>query len=268
MKAYAWVLLGLTLAGKPLHAEQDFIVLQSTTSTQNSGLYDAILPKFHQATGINVRVVAVGSGQALQNAANCNGEVAIVHDPIAEKKFVEAGFADSRLALMRNEFVIVGPKSDPAGVRVTKSPSEAFQTIAAHKQRFVSRGDKSGTHSRELQIWEKAAVTPGGSWYRETGSGMGAALNIAVAMDAYTLTDQSSWITFRNKSNHRILYSGGSELSNEYSIITVGREKCRGLNTEAAHRFVNWMLSKDGQDAIRSYTVNDVPLFKLASEGQ
>ena len=247
-------------------ASENVIVLQSTTSTQNSGLYDAILPEFTAVTGIEVRVVAVGSGQALRNAADCNGEIVIVHHPAAEQVFLDAGYADRRFKLMRNDFVIIGPGDDPAGISSAGNAELAMVRIAAAQHPFVSRGDDSGTHSRELKIWQRASIAPTGSWYRETGAGMGATLNIAVGMDAYALTDRSTWIRFGNKLHHQILFTGGSDLSNQYSIMAVNHEMCRGLNADAAQNFMQWMLSNAGQRAIRDFTVGGVQLFEPNAE--
>ncbi len=243
-------------------ASENVIVLQSTTSTQNSGLYDAILPEFSAQTGIEVRVVAVGSGQALRNAADCNGEVVIVHHPAAEQAFLDAGHANQRFKLMRNDFVIVGPGDDPAVIGSTDNAELALARIAAMRHPFVSRGDDSGTHSREIKIWQRAGIAPAGSWYRETGAGMGATLNIAVGMDAYALTDRSTWIRFGNKLRHWILFEGGPDLSNQYSIMKVDDGRCRGLNADAAQLFTRWMLSPAGQRAIGAFTVSGTQLFE------
>ena len=247
-------------------ASNNYIVLQSTTSTQNSGLYDSILPLFTAQTGIEVRVVAVGSGQALRNAADCNGEVVIVHHPDAERGFLEAGYADQRFKLMRNDFVIVGPGGDPAGVAGAKGADLAMARIAAAQHPFVSRGDNSGTHSREIRIWRQAGIEPAGSWHRETGAGMGATLNIAVGMGAYTLTDRSTWLRFGNKMRHQILFEGEPDLSNQYSIMAVNNELCPDINADAARMFLRWMLSDAGQRGIRAFTVDGVRLFEPNAE--
>ena len=257
-------LLPLLMAacGLAAAAQDGHIVLQSTTSTQNSGLYDAVLPLFTADTGIEVRVVAVGSGQALRHAADCNGEAVIVHDPGAELAFLEAGFADQRFELMQNDFVIVGPAGDPAGISAAPSVSDAFTRIASGRHPFVSRGDNSGTHSREAEIWKQAGIEPAGLWHRETGAGMGATLNIAVGMDAYTLTDRATWIRFGNKSGHDIRFEDRGELKNIYSIMAVSGTRCGGINAAGAKSFLEWMLSDAGQKAIGAFAVDGVPLFE------
>ncbi len=250
------------LCGFAAEAESSRIILQSTTSAQNSGLYDAILPQFTAESGIDVRVVAVGSGQALRQASDCNGEAVIVHDPAAEKAFLDAGFASRRFDLMRNDFVIVGPEKDPAEIAVAGSAAEAFARIAAGRHPFVSRGDDSGTHSRETEIWSQAGIVPQGSWLRETGAGMGATLNIAAGMDAYTLTDRATWIRFGNKLNHEIHFEGGDDLLNLYSVMVVDAARCRGINSAGARIFLNWLLSEAGQKAIGAFSVNGMQLFE------
>lgn len=237
----------------------NFIILQSTTSAQNSGLYDAILPIFTSETGINVRVIAVGSGQALRQAADCNGEIVIVHDPQAERAFVKAGFAAQRFELMHNDYVIIGPADDPANIALSDQPAEAFSRIAAMQFPFVSRGDQSGTHRREKEIW---TVQPTGSWYRETGAGMGATLNIAVGMNAYTLTDRASWMKFGNKQRHQIQLEGHQTFLNQYSIMIVNKTRCPGLNLTGAQIFLDWMLSATGQKAIGAFVIEGRQAFK------
>lgn len=256
------ILFIATIFGLATSADSRHIVLQSTTSTQNSGLYDSILPRFTAQTGIEVRVVAVGSGQALRQASDCNGEVVIVHDPEAELHFLDAGFASQRFELMRNDYVIVGPANDPAQVQMSHSVPDAFQRIAENEYVFVSRGDNSGTHNREIELWAKANFTPQSDWYRETGSGMGATLNIAVGMDAYALTDKATWIRFGNKRDHSILFEGGDDLLNIYSIMPVNSLQCRFINAEDAKIFVDWMISEQGQEAINSFTEDGIQLFE------
>ncbi|MCY3879351.1 MAG: substrate-binding domain-containing protein [Rhodobacteraceae bacterium] len=260
------IMLLATLAPQ-MAACDSFIILQSTTSTQNSGLYDSILPRFSAETGIEVRVVAVGSGQALRNASDCNGEVVITHDPAAEAEFVNAGFASRRHDLMRNDFVLIGPGDDPGDAQSAGDIISAMRHLADGKFPFVSRGDNSGTHRRELQLWNLAGLNPAGSWYRETGTGMGATLNIAVGMNTYALTDRATWLRFGNRQHHRILFEGGSELANQYSIMAVDPQRCPGINAEAADIFLRWMLSQSGQAAIASFTLGDVILFEPNSSG-
>ena len=246
-------------------ANQDFIVLQSTTSTQSSGLYEFILPLFQDEAGIAVRVVAVGTGQALRNARNCDGDVLIVHAREAELAFVEAGFGGQRHDLMYNQFLIVGPGSDPADVQHAASASDAFRRIWESGSLFISRGDDSGTHKREIAIWKSADRSPLREWYRETGSGMGATLNIAVTLDGYVLTDNATWARFGNKVAHEPLFSEDTALVNQYGIITVSPKHCPHVKADLAGSFVEWMLSRDGQEAIQGYEINGKRLFKPGS---
>jgi tungstate transport system substrate-binding protein len=242
----------------------DFIVVQSTTSTQNSGLYDHLLPQFTGKTGIEVRVVAVGTGQAIKNAQNGDGDVLLVHAKPAEEKFVADGFGVSRADVMYNDFIIVGPASDPAGVRGLTDVTTALSTIAESGSVFASRGDDSGTHKKELALWQSAAVDPSGAsgtWYRETGSGMGATLNTGIGMDAYVMTDRATWIKFGNKANHEILVEGDSRMFNQYGVILVNPEKHANVKAEAGKAFIDWLLSDEGQAAIGAYQVDGEQLF-------
>lgn len=242
----------------------EFIVVQSTTSTQNSGLYDHLLPKFLAKTGIDVRVVAVGTGQAIRNARNGDGDVLLVHAKPAEEKFVADGFGVKRFDLMYNDFVIVGPANDPAAVGGVKDVTRALRAIAAKKAVFASRGDDSGTHKKERQLWKQAGIDPtpaSGTWYRETGSGMGATLNAGIGMGAYVLTDRATWITFGNRQGHRILVEGDRRLFNQYGVILVNQKKHPRVKAALGRKFVDWLLSKEGQDAIAGYTVAGQPLF-------
>ncbi len=268
-----WLAL-LTALFPPLTAlagEGPFIILQSTTSTQNSGLYEAILPQFTAATGIEVRVVAVGTGQALRNARNCDGDVVIVHARAAEEAFVAAGYGLERHNLMYNDFVIVGPGDDPAGVAGAGSAAEALRAIARARAPFASRGDDSGTHKKEMALWAAAGLDPlaaSGAWYRETGSGMGATLNAAVGMRAYALTDRATWISFANKDDFRILFEGDPALFNQYGIIMANPANCPDVKAEAARRFIGWMLSEAGQRAIAAYRMGGQQLFYPNAEEQ
>ena len=243
------------------NAARDFILLQSTTSTLNSGLYDAILPEFSAISGFDVRVVAVGTGQALRNAANCNADVLIVHAKEAELQFINAGYGENRFDLMHNDFLLVGPEADPAGVRNATSPTQALAVVAESRSPFVSRGDESGTHAREKSLWKIAGLNPIGPWYRETGSGMGATLNIAVGMGAYTLADRATWVAFRNKSDHAILFEGGRAMFNQYGIISVSAARCPNVKSALANEFVSWMLSESGQTAIGAFRVDGQQVY-------
>ena len=241
-----------------------FITVQSTTSTLNSGLYDYLLPIFKKEKGIEVRVVAVGTGQAIKNAQNCDGDVLLVHAKPAEEKFVAAGYGVKRSDLMYNDFVIVGPAADPAGVKGMNDVKAALGKIAGAKAPFASRGDDSGTHKKELALWKAAGVDPkqgSGAWYRETGSGMGATLNASVGMGAYAMTDRATWISFANKQDYRIAVEGDDDLFNQYGVIPVNPEKCPAVKIEAAKAFSDWLISDEGQKAIAGYTVDGQQLF-------
>lgn len=245
-------------------AENPFIIVQSTTSTQNSGLFDDLLPKFTAKTGIDVRVVAVGTGQAIRNAANGDGDVLFVHSKPSEEKFVSDGLGVSRADVMYNDFVIVGPANDPAGVAGTKNVAEALTKIASSKSIFASRGDDSGTHKAELRLWKSAGIDPSeasGTWYRETGSGMGATLNTGTGMGAYVMTDRATWIAFGNKGTHQILVEGDAKMFNQYGVILVNPEAHPRVKADMAQRFIDWLLSPEGQTAIADYQVDGQQLF-------
>ncbi len=256
------VALGLT-TGAGL-AEEPFIVVQSTTSTQNSGLLDYILPGFEAETGIDVRVVAVGTGQAIRNAINGDGDVLLVHSKPAEEQFVADGWGVERFDVMYNDFVLVGPKSDPAGIAGGNDIVTALTALAEAKLPFASRGDDSGTHKAEMRYWEANGVDPteaSGTWYRETGSGMGATLNVASGMDAYALTDRATWLSFGNRGNLEVLVEGDPRLFNQYGVILVNPEKHTGVRAAAGQRFIDWLTGPDGQAAIASYTLDGEQLF-------
>lgn len=247
-----------------LAADDDFIIVQSTTSTQNSGLFDHILPKFIEKTGIEVRMVAVGTGQALKNARNGDADVVLVHSKPDEEKFVAEGWGVKRHDVMYNDFVIVGPKADPAGVAGLKDADQALEKIAEAKAPFASRGDNSGTHKAELRLWAKTGVDPGessGDWYLETGSGMGATLNTAVGKRAYTLTDRGTWLSFANKDDFEVLVEGDPKLLNQYGVILVNPEKHPRVKAEKGQAFVDWLTSSEGQKAIASYKIDGQQLF-------
>ncbi|MCR9138097.1 MAG: substrate-binding domain-containing protein [Alphaproteobacteria bacterium] len=256
--AVAMTLCTVALAG------DRHIIVQSTTSTQNSGLYDHILPIYEAAAGVQVRVVAVGTGQAIKNARNCDGDVLLVHAKSAEEAFVGQGYGKQRFDVMYNDFVIVGPRDDPAGIRGLSEATEALKAIASLSLPFASRADDSGTHQKEMQLWRDGGVDPiadSGTWYRETGSGMGATLNIAVAMNAYAMTDRATWISFGNKAEHSVLVEGDPDLFNQYGVILVSSEKCPNTRAEAGQHFINWLLGPDGQEAIAAYSLDGMQLF-------
>lgn len=245
-------------------AQQESIIVQSTTSTANSGLYDYLLPIFQDKTGIQVNVVAVGTGQAIQNAANCDGDVLLVHAKASEEKFVADGFGTERTDLMYNDFVVVGPAADPAGVAGMSDVQGALAKIAEAGAPFASRGDDSGTHKAELALWQSAGVDPtgaSGDWYRETGSGMGATLNTGIGMGAYVLTDRATWISFENKQDYDVVVEGDEDMFNQYGVIPVNPAKCPAVKVDAAQTFADWLVSDEGQDAIAGYKVNDQQLF-------
>ncbi len=260
--AIAMILAG---AGAGAASAQDTsIIVQSTTSTANSGLYDYLLPLFQAETGIQVNVVAVGTGQAIKNAENCDGDVLLVHAKASEEKFVADGFGTERIDLMYNDFVVVGPASDLAGVVGMTDVQAALTQIAEQGVMFASRGDDSGTHKKELSLWASTDVDPttaSGGWYRETGSGMGATLNAGIGMGAYVLTDRATWISFGNKQDYQISVQGDDDLFNQYGVIPVSPEKCPNVNVEAAQTFADWLVSAEGQEAIAAYTVADQQLF-------
>jgi tungstate transport system substrate-binding protein len=255
--------ISATLGAAALGQDQ-FIIVQSTTSTQNSGLFDHILLAFQEETGIEARVVAVGTGQALKNAQNCDGDVLFVHAKPAEEKFVADGYGVERFDVMYNDFVIVGPAADPAKVAGMSDAAAALQQIAEAKAPFASRADDSGTHQKEMSLWQAAGVDPtaaSGEWYRETGSGMGATLNTAVGMNAYALTDRGTWISFENKGDFEVLVEGDDALFNQYGVIRVSPEHCPNVKTEAGQEFVDWITGPDGQQAIADYQLNGQQLF-------
>ncbi len=262
--ALALLLAAISMLTKPVMADDRSIIVQSTTSTANSGLYAHLLPAFEAETGIAVHVVAVGTGQALRNARNCDGDVLLVHDKASEEAFVEEGFGVERFDLMYNDFVIVGPPADPAGIDGMQEVTEALIEIAVNKALFASRGDDSGTHKKERALWATSGIDPSeasGEWYRETGSGMGATLNIAVGMGAYVMTDRATWISFRNKDDFTVLIEGQDALFNQYGVVLIDEKACPQVKTEFGQHFVDWIRSTAGQDAISTYRVDGQQLF-------
>ncbi|HET8728998.1 MAG TPA: extracellular solute-binding protein [Alphaproteobacteria bacterium] len=245
----------------PAPAQERFITLASTTSTEQSGLFDHILPMFEEKTGIEVRVVAQGTGQALETGRRGDADVVFVHARAAEEAFVAEGFAEQRNPVMYNDFVIVGPASDPADVGGTTDAVAALGTIAEAKAPFASRGDDSGTHKAELALWQQAGIDPSGDWYRETGSGMGPTLNTAAAMDAYTLTDRATWLNFDNRQNLETLVEGDDRLFNQYGVMVVNPEKHPHVKADLGQEFVDWLISPEGQQAIASYEIGGEQLF-------
>src|SRR5687768_6452193 len=245
-------------------AEQPFIVLQSTTSTENSGLFKHILPLFKEKTGIEVRVVAVGTGQALKNAERGDGDVVLVHDKAAEQNFVAAGFGVKRHDVMFNDYVIVGPQEDPAGLDGLKDAAAALRKIAGAGALFASRGDDSGTHKAELALWKAAGIdvkAASGDWYRATGSGMGPTLNTAAGMGAYALTDRGTWISFKNRGSLKVVVEGDERLFNPYGVVLVNPARHPTVKAKEGQAFIEWLMGPEGQEAIRSYTVDGQQLF-------
>jgi tungstate transport system substrate-binding protein len=240
---------------------QEFITVASTTSTEQSGLFKTLLPEFKKATGIEARVVAVGTGQALDMGRRGDADVVFVHDKAAEEKFLSEGFGVKRLEVMYNDFVIVGPKADPAKAK-GKDVVEALKKIAAAQAPFASRADKSGTHAAELRYWKAAGIDePKGAWYRETGSGMGPTLNTASGMNAYALTDRGTWLSFRNRGDLVILVEGDVKLFNQYGVMLVNPAKHAHVKKEAGQKFVDWVVSPGGQAAIAAYRIDGEQLF-------
>ena len=251
------------LAAQQASAQATFITVSSTTSTEQSGLFKDLLPHFTKATGIEVRVVALGTGQALDMARRGDADVVFVHDKVAEEKFVAEGFGVKRFEVMYNDFVIVGPKSDPAKAR-GKDVLEGLKKIAAAGAPFASRADKSGTHAAEMRYWKAAGVDPTQSkttWYKETGSGMGPTLNTASAMNAYALTDRGTWLSFKNRGELEIVVEGDQRLFNQYGVMLVNPAKHPHVKREAGQKFVDWVISPEGQKAIASYKINGEQLF-------
>jgi tungstate transport system substrate-binding protein len=263
-RTFAGLALAALMAAGSAQAADKFIIMQSTTSTQNSGLLDYLLPIFTTKTGIEVRVVAVGTGQAIKNAANGDGDVLFVHSKPDEEKFVAGGDSLQRHDVMYNDFVVIGPAADPAGVKGSSDVVAAFKKIAETKSPFASRGDDSGTNKAELKFWKDAGVdvsAVSGDWYRETGQGMGATLNAATAMGAYSLTDRATWISFKNRGDEVIVVEGDPKLFNQYGVIVVNPAKHANVKADLAQTFEDWVLSAEGQQAIAGYKIDGQQLF-------
>lgn len=242
-------------------AAQDFITVASTTSTEQSGLFGHILPLFQEESGIEVRVVAQGTGQALETGRRGDADVVFVHARQLEEQFVADGYGVARFDVMYNDFVIVGPGDDPAGISDAGRAADAMAAIAASGAPFASRGDDSGTHVAERNLWSAAGVVPAGGWYRETGSGMGPTLNTASQMNAYALTDRATWLSFENRGELEILFEGDEILFNPYGVILVNPERQSHVKAGEGQAFIDWLISDVGQQAIASYTLGGEPLF-------
>ncbi|SEA35400.1 substrate-binding domain-containing protein [Rubrimonas cliftonensis] len=265
------LLAAALIAGPAFSASaQDFILVQSTTSTANSGLFDHILPQFTEKTGTEVRVVAVGTGQAIKNAMNCDGDVLLVHSRAREDAFVAEGFAPRRYDVMYNDFVMVGPEADPAEISGMTDAAAALNRIAEAEAPFASRGDDSGTHGKEKSLWKAAGVdqaAASGRWYRETGSGMGATINAAVGMGAYTLTDRATWSSYGAKGDYEIVVEGDPALFNPYGVMLVSADKCPSVKTALGQEFIDWLVGSEGQAAIASFQIGgEQQFFPSAAE--
>jgi tungstate transport system substrate-binding protein len=248
----------------PAFAQERSITVASTTSTEQSGLFGHILPIFTRESGIAVRVVALGTGQALDVGRRGDADVVFVHDRAAEERFVAEGFGGPRRHVMFNDFVITGPASDPARIAGLGDTAEALRRIAAARAPFISRGDRSGTHAAELRLWQLAGIDPAtgrGQWYREVGQGMGPALNTAAAQGAYILADRGTWLSFRNRQDQRILIEGDTRLFNQYGVMLVNAQRHPHVKAADGQRFIDWLLSAAGQAAIASYRINGEQLF-------
>ena len=244
-------------------ASERYITLQSTTSVRDSGLLSFIIPKFKEASDIDVKVIANGTGQAIRNATDCNGDLLLVHSLKDETNFVNQGYGIHRHKLMYNDFVIIGPSSNPAKIQSSESIDLTLKKIANSGNNFISRSDDSGTHKKEISLWNKSEVKieKGAQWYIRAGQGMGATLNIAIGMNAYTLTDRSTWLKFMNKASHNILYESRVDLKNEYGIIVVNPQHCSNVKLDLAQEFVNWLISDIGKETIKSYNINNTQVF-------
>lgn len=258
------LLTTLVAAALPSHAAGEYITVASTTSTEQSGLFGHILPDFTRATGIDVHVVALGTGQALDLARRGDADVVFVHDREAEEKFLADGYGVQRHDVMYNDFVLVGPQADPARTRGEADVTVALRRIAQARAPFVSRGDRSGTHAAELRLWHAAGidVEPAkGRWYKDTGSGMGPALNTAAAMNAYLLADRGTWLSFRNRQELVLLVEGDRRLFNQYGVMLVNPAKHPHVKAAAGQQFIDWLVSPAGQTAIAGYRIDGQPLF-------
>ena len=254
------LVVALTMGNSVAQAQAPSMVMASTTSTEQSGLFSHLLPAFKQATGIDIKVVALGTGQALDTGRRGDADVLFVHDQVAEEKFVAEGFGVRRLPVMYNDFVLVGPANDPAKAR-GKDIVSALQKVANTQAGFVSRGDKSGTHAAELRFWKQAGLENKGAAYKECGCGMGPALNIASSTGAYVLTDRGTWLNFKNRQDLQILVEGDKSLFNQYGVMVVNPAKHPHVKVDLAQKFVDWVVSPAGQASINGYKIGGEQLF-------
>ena len=252
------------VVGSSSHAEDKSIVVASTTSTEDSGLFGYLLPKFQEKTGITVKVVAQGTGQALDTARRCDADVVFVHAKAQEEKFLQEGHGVKRFPVMYNDFVLIGPKNDPAHLAGMKDVAEALHKIKDAKAPFISRGDRSGTHTAELKLWQDAGIDIAkdhDDWYKSIGQGMGAALNTAKASEAYVLSDRGTWIHFQNRGDLEILVQGDKRMFNQYGVMLVNPQKCPSVKASLGQQFVDWVVSPDGQKVITNYKIDGQQLF-------
>jgi tungstate transport system substrate-binding protein len=260
----AAVTLGVIIVAAPAYTQDKSIVVASTTSTQDSGLFEYLLPIFKQKTGITVKVLAQGTGQALDTARRGDADVVFVHAKSAEERFLAEDEGVKRFPVMYNDFVLIGPKGDPAGIKGMKDVAEAFRDIKEKQACFVSRGDRSGTHVAELNLWKAANIDiekDNGPWYKSIGQGMGAALNFANASNCYVLSDRGTWIHFKNKGDLQILVEGDKRLFNQYGVILVNPAKHPDVKKELGQQFIDWLISPDGQQTIANYKIEGEQLF-------
>jgi len=263
MKRLLALVASLVLFGSAF-AQERSITVASTTSTEQSGLFGYLLPRFTSASGIGVKVVAVGTGQALDIGRRGDADVVFVHDKVAEEKFLAEGFGLKRYDVMYNDFVVIGPKADPAHIAGGKDVADSLRKIATAKAAFVSRGDRSGTHEAELRLWKEAGVdlaASKGDWYREIGQGMGAALNMASSSNAYLLSDRGTWLSFKNRGELGIVVEGDKRLFNQYGVMLVNPDKHPNVKAKDGQAFIDWLVSPKGQDAIAGYKVGGEQLF-------
>ncbi len=261
---FAALAVGALMLATPAAAQDKSIVVSSTTSTVDSGLFNHILPLFKAKTGIEVKVLSQGTGQALDTGRRGDADVVFVHAKSAEEKFLSEGFATKRYPVMYNDFVIVGPKSDPAAIKGKKDVGDALKTLMSKQATFISRGDKSGTHSAELNLWKAVGVDidkDKGAWYKSIGQGMGAALNTAAADNAYVLSDRGTWLNFKNKDNLQVVVEGDKRLFNQYGVMLVNPAKHPHVKKELGQQFIDWLVSAEGQKAIAGYKINGEQLF-------
>ena len=253
--------LMLTAQAETTAPANPILKLATTTSTDNSGLLKAILPTFQKETGYEVQVVAVGTGKALKMGRDGDVDVVLVHARAAEDKFVEGGYGEKRYGVMYNDFVLVGPEADPAGVKTADTAADALKNVATKEAIFVSRGDDSGTHKKEKSLWAGAKVTPEGKWYREAGQGMGKVLQIAGELEGYTMTDRGTWLAYESKSPLKIVLEGDETLFNPYGIIAVSQERFADINKAGAQALIDWIVSDEGQKMIGDFKINGKQLF-------